>query len=154
MDSPGVQVTWTVRKKFSLFSFLNFLMASIYLFMQRNSQLWCRGTTSKDRKQQSVYWSWPILVDCQHFADSWGQDFFGLLHYNTGQFITIQDNSLQYRTIHYFVKCLRGLKFVGRVHPQNPRTSMPHEQCWFHSTIKEMKTYCIPTLFISWQKEN
>ena len=153
-------------------------MASIYLFMQRNSQLWCRGTTSKDRKQQSVvmfctcnlrgmfcisvhvllwnhsYSSWPILVDCQHFADSWGQDFFGLLHYNTGQFITIQDNSLQYRTIHYFVKCLRGLKFVGRVHPQNPRTSIPHEQCWFHSTIKEMKTYCIPTLFISWQKEN
>ena len=143
MDSPGVQVTWTVRKKFSLFSFLNFLMASIYLFMQRNSQ---KSTVMQryNIKRQKTTVSLLVMANtCGLSTFCW---FMGT------RFLSFV--ALQYRTIHYFVKCLRGLKFVGRVHPQNPRTPMPREQCWFHSTIKEMKTYCIPTLFISWQKEN
>ena len=45
--------------------------------------------------------------------------------------------ALKCRTIHYFVKSLRGCKFVVKGKPWNPRTVVPHEHWWFHSILKQ-----------------
>ena len=58
-----------------------------------------------------------MCMDCHNFSNSRGHHFVGNL------FV-----AFQYKTINYFLKVLRGSKFVGRSNPQNPQTLIPNEQ--------------------------
>ena len=58
--------------------------------------------------------SFLFIGDYQNFAGSRRCDFLG------NWFV-----AFQCKTIHDFVKCLWGHKFVGKCNPQNPRTLCP-----------------------------
>ena len=63
----------------------------------------------------------PMFVNCQNFAGLWRRNFICW-------FV-----ALQCKTIHYFVKCSCGHKFVSKGTPRNPWTLNYHDQWWFHS---------------------
>ena len=66
---------------------------------------------------------WVNVRGSSNFAGSWGRNFVG------NWFVALQD-----MTIHYFVKPSWGHKFRGRCNQRNPRTLIPHEHWWIHST--------------------
>ena len=59
----------------------------------------------------------PMFVDRQNLAGSCVRNSVG------NWFV-----ASQCKTIHYFVKCLQGRKFVGKGNPRNPQTLIRHEQ--------------------------
>ena len=83
---------------------------------------------------QSILWNhsfWPIFVDHQNLAGSWGRNFV--------------DNwfaALQFKTIYYF-------EFLFEGNPWNPWTLFTHEHWWFHS-IGHLNTFA--KLWGTWSK--